>query len=95
MYAGRRYKTDRYRRWITGALLMMPPADLPAGCKLGIDVSFYVSTEMIDLDNCLKSLIDTLEKKYGFNDRRVYTISARKIVVQKGQEKIDYLIRRI
>jgi len=49
-----------------------------------------VSNKGFDLDNSLKPFIDILQKKYGFNDNRIYSITAMKRIVPKGEEFISF-----
>lgn len=74
--------------------MMMPKGRLPDG-KLKITFIFGFSTSLSDLDNPFKPIIDTLQKKYQFNDRDIYEIHAFKQVVKKGKDFFEYKIESI
>jgi len=88
-YRGRRYKTSRYTKFITDCEKLLRPMKIPDG-DLELHIQIGVSSKGFDLDNCLKPFIDILQKKYGFNDNRIYHIGAYKRIVPKGQEYISF-----
>lgn len=50
----------------------------------------YYSNKRSDIDNCLKPFIDVLQKRYGFDDNRIYRIRITKVIVPKGSENIAF-----
>jgi len=90
-YRGRRYKTDLYKAYIRNCIFRLKPMEIPEG-NLELHIQIGVSSKGFDLDNCLKPFIDILQKKYGFNDNRIYHIGAYKRIVPKGQEYISFSI---
>jgi Holliday junction resolvase RusA-like endonuclease len=50
---------------------------------------------MADWDNPIKPLQDILQKKYGFDDRRIMKASVIKNVVKKGDGYLNFSIRGI
>ncbi|HIF9256506.1 TPA: hypothetical protein ACX6Q6_003530 [Photobacterium damselae] len=52
----------------------------------------FYSSLLSDVDNCLKPFIDVLQKKYGFNDNRIFEIRIKKFLVPKGYEEILFSI---
>lgn len=52
-----------------------------------------------DLDNCLKVLFDSFQRKYDFNDRQIYEIHIKKQDVRKysqhNQEFVEWTLERI
>ena len=64
---------------------------IPEG-KLKLVVTFGFSNAQSDCDNPVKSFLDILQKKYKFNDSRVYQILATKDIVRVGAEYIDFNI---
>jgi len=90
-YKGRRYKTDEHGAYCRKCALLLKPMNVPEGL-LKLDIAFYVSSTFFDTDNGLKPFIDVLQKKYGFNDNRIYRIIADKYIVKKGHEKIVFTI---
>jgi len=62
---------------------------------IGLEIEFGVSSKSSDLDNCVKSFLDVLQKKYHFDDKRVYRLILEKMDVKKGKEYIDFQIYNI
>lgn len=69
---------------------------LPKGLKcpsgrLLLQLTIGVSSKAFDLDNCLKPILDILQKKYpNFNDKNIYGMDLWKEIVPKGSEYIDF-----
>lgn len=90
-WKGRRFKTKKYDDYIKEVLLSLGPLDIPDG-ELFLSVTFGLSSKLSDIDNPLKCFIDCLQKKYNFDDRRIFKLSVEKKIVNKGDEFIDFLI---
>ena len=75
-------------------LYLLPNVNIP-DVKLGIVITFGVSNAGADIDNLPKGFIDALQKKYEFNDNRIYRMVVEKEVVKKGEEFIDFELSRI
>ena len=61
---------------------------------LKVCVIFGFSSRASDIDNPLKPLFDTMEKKYaGFNDNMIYQLEVHKHIVKKGNEFISIQIQ--
>lgn len=90
-YQGRRFKTITYKRYEQEVLLKLPVMDVPEG-KLSLSLTFGLSSKNADIDNPVKLFVDCLQKKYGFNDRRIYSMDLVKVDVKKGDEFIDFSI---
>ncbi len=89
-WKGRRFKTEMYEDFERHLwLILNRKINLPEG-KLKLIVLFGFSSKGSDIDNPLKPFIDTLQKKYLFNDNRIYRIEAEKVDVKKGKEFIDF-----
>jgi len=58
--------------------------------KLKLEISVWLSSVQQDLDNVLKPFLDILQKKYSFDDDRIYEIHAKKHIVKKWEEYIDF-----
>lgn len=56
--------------------------------KLAIEFGF--SSKLSDIDNCCKSFIDCLVKKYKVDDRYIYELHVFKSIVKKGEEYIKF-----
>jgi Holliday junction resolvase RusA-like endonuclease len=53
------------------------------------------SNRASDLDNILKPSLDALQKCFDWNDKYVYEIEAHKVLVKKGNEKLEINIEEI
>lgn len=88
-YRGRRFKTKEYRQYEKDILVQLKPIDVPDG-ELEVHIQAGFSSKGADLDNIAKIFIDILQKKYNFNDNRIYSIILMKRIVPKGQEYISF-----
>ena len=57
-------------------------------CKLEAELEFGFSNKNSDVDNCIKTTLDTLQSWFGFNDKIIYRLKASKVNVKRGE---DYL----
>lgn len=72
----------------------MPNVEIPEkNLHLKIKVGF--SSKNADLDNIAKPLIDVMQKRYRFNDRRIYKLEMEKEIVKKGLEYIMFSIEAV
>jgi len=62
----------------------------PKNIKLAIEFGF--SSKASDIDNCCKSFIDCLVKKYKVDDRYIYEMHVFKSIVKKGDEYIKFKV---
>jgi Holliday junction resolvase RusA-like endonuclease len=90
-WQGRRYKTPKYRAYILELTLKLKPLRIPEG-PLAITMEFGLSSLLADFDNPVKPFVDVLQKRYGFNDRRVFYAEVRKRLCKKGSEYIRFEI---
>lgn len=90
-WKGRRFKTDAYKRYQQDLLMILPAATVPDG-KLIVSLRFGLSSKCADVDNPVKCFVDCLQKKYGFNDNKIYRMVIEKEDVKKGQEYIEFQI---
>jgi len=90
-WQGKRYKTKKYKAYEKEVLLMLPHYEIPEG-DLDVRFEFGISKNS-DVDNCCKSLLDILQKRYSFNDSRVMRIELIKKVVSKNQGYFNFTIR--
>lgn len=65
--------------------------EIPEG-NLWLTIWIGVSNRGFDVDNCAKPFIDILQKKYEFNDNRIYVLHVMKEIVKKGDEFIEFKI---
>ena len=95
-WKGHRFKTDKYKRYQRDVMLMLRPMQIPAApAKLAISITVGYSNAQADVDNVAKPFIDILQKKYGFNDSRIYRLTLVKEVVKKGEEFIEFEIDKL
>ena len=90
-YYGRRTKTKEYRAFEKQLLLTLPSLNIPDG-ELFFKLECGFSNRGSDFDNPIKPFVDVLQKKYGFNDNRIYKSIIEKTIVKKGDEFILFKI---
>ena len=95
-YNGRMKATDALKAFKLNCRMLLPPSP---GCdvsgRIRISFLFGFSNPAQDIDSPIKACQDALESKYGFNDRQVYELAARKVVVKKGDEFWGFQIEKI
>jgi Holliday junction resolvase RusA-like endonuclease len=92
-WQGKRFKTQKYKDYELKMLFILPSIEIPEG-KLRIDIIYGFSNKSSDIDNPCKPFIDILQKKYGFNDSRIYFLTQSKEIVEKGQEFIKFTVNK-
>lgn len=88
-YKGRRFRTDEYNIYDSNIRALLLDAELPEG-PLEIHYYWGFSSNQCDADNPVKLVQDSLQKRYGFNDSRVFRVTAEKEIVNKGEEYIAF-----
>jgi len=93
-WKGKRFKTKDYTQYEKALLLMLPAMKI---CEppFKVTINFCFSNSASDLDNPLKPFLDILQKKYGINDKDIYSLEVNKFIVKKGEESICFSIHRI
>ena len=94
VWQGKRFKTPIYKSYEKQLLQMLPKLHIPEG-KLQINITFGFSSSASDWDNPIKPFQDILQKRYGFNDSRVYKATITKQIVKKGKEFIEFDIKAL
>ena len=94
VWQGKRFKTPIYKSYEKQLLQILPKLHIPEG-KLQINIIFGFSSSASDWDNPIKPFQDILQKRYGFNDSRVYKATVIKDIVKKGQEFIEFDIKSL
>lgn len=93
-WQGKRFATPIYKKYTNDILLMLPKIDVgPAPYKLILE--FGMNAKLADIDNPIKPILDILVKKYGFDDRDIYSLQVTKVHVPKGMEYIKIIIENI
>jgi len=88
-WQGRRFKTNKYKMWLTELSFILPKIVIPEG-KLKVTYELGFSNAQSDIDNPVKCLTDALQFKYGFNDKMIYKLEVEKVIVPKGKEYISF-----
>ena len=87
----KRFKTKEYKRYELVCLLLLKSHHVEPAEYNTIDLWFYVSSKLADVDNPTKPILDILQKRYKrFNDRQIYDLNLKKRLVEKGKEYIDF-----
>lgn len=90
VWAGRRFKTPAYKEYERELFYLLPKTlKLPEG-KIDLKIKWGMSSRGGDIDNPAKPFIDVLQKKYGFNDSRIYRLTLEKSIVPKGLEYVEF-----
>lgn len=89
---GRRYRTKEYLAYEEALMYLLPCAKIPKG-RLAIKFVFGLSNVRNDIDNSIKPFVDILQKRYDFNDNRIYKLDVKKEIVKKGDEFVDFDIK--
>lgn len=93
-WQGRRFKTKEYKIYEKEMKLMIKKQKMPVA-PYSIELKLYLSNPLSDIDNPIKPILDILQKKLGFNDRLIDKLTVEKIRVEKGKEKICFLITEL
>lgn len=85
-WRGRRFKTEAYAQYERDVLFQLKTGNPPAP-PYRIDLEFGFTNKFSDIDNPVKCFMDILQKKYGINDKDVYEMRLRKVIVEKSYIK--------
>lgn len=92
-FQGRRFRTNKYDLFIKNMLLILPKSiEIPDETNIKLAIEFGFSSKGSDIDNCCKSFIDCLVKKYKVDDRHIYEMHVFKTIVPKSKEYIKFRI---
>lgn len=86
-WQGRKNKTKKYDDYEELLINNLLPNNYLLNYN-SLNIEFGFSSRASDLDNPLKPLIDILQKKYNFNDNKIYELEVTKEIVKKGEEYI-------
>jgi len=93
-WQGRRFKTEKYKRYEIDVSYLLPKINLP-NPPYKIYITFGMSNLLSDWDNPVKPFQDILQKNYGFNDKDILEAHIYKKKVNKGEEFIRFSIEQI
>lgn len=96
-WKGRRFRTDKYKRYERDVLLCLKPVVIPEGKgrNLQINLTWGFSSASSDFDNPIKCFVDCIQKKYNFNDKRIRRAVIEVEDVKKGDEFIEWSVEEI
>ena len=94
-WEGKRYKTDKYKKYQKDVLILLPKLDINKESFLNINLEFGFSNLSSDIDNPVKMILDIFQKKYGFNDSKIFKLKLSKKKVEKSQEYFKFEIKEI
>lgn len=94
VWQGKRFKTKEYKLYEQSCMYLLPKLEIPDG-KIEIDFEFGFSNSQSDFDNPIKPFLDILQKKYGFNDSKIWKATVLKTIVKKGEEFIKFEIKSL
>ncbi|MDE1465373.1 hypothetical protein [Spartinivicinus poritis] len=90
-YYGKKVKTKKYRDYEEELFSTLPDLIIPEG-KLTLELLTSYSNTRADIDNALKPFIDILQKRYSFNDNKIFRLFTEKQVVKRGEENLKFRI---
>jgi Holliday junction resolvase RusA-like endonuclease len=90
-WKGKRVKSIKYAKYQQVLLLVLPNMQLPPP-PYELHIEFGFSNVASDIDNPIKSFLDVLQKKYGFDDKNVSKMVVEKMIVKKENEYIKFKI---
>lgn len=91
-WRGRLFKTPLYLRYQRSMQALLPPIEVPPEGPLTLAVEFGFSSRASDADNPLKPFLDCLQRRYGFNDSRIYRLVIVKRLVKRGCEFVRFSV---
>jgi Holliday junction resolvase RusA-like endonuclease len=91
-WQGRRFKTDKYKKYENDVLFLLPKISLPSP-PYTLELTFGLSSVLSDIDNPVKPFVDIMQKKYLFNDKEIHQAVIKKELVKKGKEYIAFEIK--
>jgi Holliday junction resolvase RusA-like endonuclease len=92
-FKGKKVRTHKYNSFIKNCLLLLPENILiPDKTNVKLAIEFGFSSKLSDVDNCIKTFVDCLVKKYGVDDRYIFELHVFKSIVKKGDEYIKFKI---
>jgi len=92
-FNGRRTRSEKYDSFIRSMMFLLPKTiEIPDPVNVKLAIEFGFSSKGSDIDNCCKSFLDCLVKKYSFDDRQIYELHVFKSIVKKGEEYIKFKI---
>jgi len=93
-WAGRRFKTPKYKQFENEVMALLPDIELPAP-PYSIYFKFGFSSRASDWDNCIKNSQDCISKRYKFDDKLIRRGEVVTEIVPKGKEYFIFSLSHI
>ena len=93
-WQGKRFKTPAYKAYEQSAMSMLKKDTIPHP-PYRLTLIFGVSSQLADIDNPIKNFTDILQKFYKFNDKEIYELSVKKVLVEKRKEFCEFNLEHI
>ena len=99
-YTLKRKKSAKYRKFEEMMALELfgyeiPPDRDKSAMKFNLEIHWGFATNLSDVDNPIKTLLDVLQRCLGFDDKQIINISASKTVMGRGKEYINFTLTEI
>jgi Holliday junction resolvase RusA-like endonuclease len=90
----RKFKSKKYNVYQKDIIEQLQGVEWPYDLSVELHAIYRVgfSNKLSDLDNAIKPIQDTLSGIFGWNDNKVYSFRAKKLIVPKGKEYINVAI---
>lgn len=92
-WQGKRFKTSEYKDYEFEMHYILPKK-VELFDKIKLIIKFGFSNINQDIDNPTKPLLDILQKKYQFNDNKIYKLEIEKVKTKKGEEFIEVIFQK-
>lgn len=93
MYTGARiFLTKEGQAYKKSIAWLVPKGVIVPEGKLYVRFRFHFSNASADADGPLKGTMDSIFDRLKVNDKMVYRLEIEKVLVPKGQEKIEFEI---
>lgn len=93
-WQGKRFKTPAYTAYGKALKALLPKMVIPKP-PYKVTYEFGFSNKASDIDNPVKPLQDLLCQKYNFDDRDIFEVNIRKVIVKKGCEYVCFRIETL
>ena len=94
-WQGKRFKTKKYELYENELKVKLSNEKLKIEPPYRLQIVFGLSSLIADIDNPIKPFIDILQKKYGFNDKYIFELCVKKLIVKKGLEFVKFKMTQI
>jgi len=99
-YTLKRKKSAKYRKFEELMALELfgyeiPPNRNVAEMRFKLDIQWGFATSLSDVDNPIKTLLDVLQRWFGFDDKQIMKIAATKVIVGRGREYLSFTLSEI